>query len=147
MTFPLSPDIFLAQSDAELDACFDAYAVLRPHLTRDRFVPQVRRQEAQGFQILGLRDEGRVKSAAGFRLAEFMAWGRVLYIDDLTTLPEARGQGFAGLLLDWLAEYARQQGCQAVHRTPATHATLRTVFTSARGSSSVLTTCQAHRVR
>jgi GNAT superfamily N-acetyltransferase len=75
----------------------------------------VRRQEAQGFQILALRDEGRVKSAAGFRLAEFMAWGRVLYIDDLTTLPEARGQGFAGLLLDWLAEYARQQGCQAVH--------------------------------
>ena len=56
-----------------------------------------------------------MKSAAGFRLAEFMAWGRVLYIDDLTTLPEARGQGFAGLLLDWLAEYARQQGCQAVH--------------------------------
>ena len=75
----------------------------------------MRRQEAQGFQILALRDEGRVKSAAGFRLAEFMAWGRVLYIDDLTTLPEARGQGFAGLLLDWLAEYARQQGCQAVH--------------------------------
>lgn len=115
MTSPLNPDIFLAQSDAELDACFDVYAVLRPHLTRDRFVPQVRRQEAQGFQILALRDEGRVKSAAGFRLAEFMAWGWVLYIDDLTTLPEARGQGFAGLLLDWLAEYARQQGCQAVH--------------------------------
>ena len=75
----------MAHSDAELGACFDAYAVLRPHLTRDQFVPQVRRQEAQGFQILSLRDEGRVKSAAGFRLAEFMAWGRVLYNDDLTT--------------------------------------------------------------
>lgn len=115
MTVPLSPDIFLAHSDAELGSCFDAYAVLRPHLTRDQFVPQVRRQEAQGFQVLALRDEGRVKSAAGFRLAEFMAWGRVLYIDDLTTLPEARGKGYAGMLLDWLTEHARQQGCHAVH--------------------------------
>ncbi|MDX9843664.1 MAG: GNAT family N-acetyltransferase [Aquabacterium sp.] len=115
MTVPSNPDIFLARSDAELDGCFDAYAVLRPHLARDQFVPQVRRQEAQGFQIVALRDEGRVKSAAGFRLAEFMAWGRVLYIDDLTTLPEARGRGFAGLLLDWVTEYARRQGCQAVH--------------------------------
>lgn len=115
MTVPLIPDIFLAHSDAELGSCFDAYAVLRPHLTREQFVPQVRRQEAQGFQILALRDEGRVKSAAGFRLAEFMAWGRVLYIDDLTTLPEARGKGYAGMLLDWLTEHARQQGCYAVH--------------------------------
>lgn len=115
MNTPSPTDIFLPGTDAELDACFDAYLVLRPHLTREQFVPQVRRQEAQGFQIVALRDEGLVKSAAGFRLAEFMAWGRVLYIDDLTTVPAARGQGFAGRLLDWLTEFARQQGCQAVH--------------------------------
>lgn len=54
-------------------------------------------------------------SAAGFRFCEFLAWGRVLYIDDLTTIPSARGKGYAGALLDWLTEQAAQQGCDAVH--------------------------------
>lgn len=39
----------------------------------------------------------------------------MLYIDDLTTLPEARGKGFAGALLDWLVSHAKDGGCDAVH--------------------------------
>lgn len=67
----------------------------------------MRRQQIQGYQILALRHEGVIKSAAGFRFAEFLAWGRVLYIDDLTTLPEARAQGHADGLLDWLIEHVK----------------------------------------
>ena len=81
-------ELFIASTDAELDACFSAFQVLRPHLTQDAFVPQVRRQQAQSYQIVALRQDGVVKSAAGYRLAEFLAWGKVLYIDDLTTLEE-----------------------------------------------------------
>lgn len=109
------PRLFLAHDDSQMASCFDAFSVLRPHVLREAFLPQIRRQEAQGFQVLALEQDGAVKSVAGFRLAEFLAWGRVIYIDDLSTLPEARGQGFAGMLLDWLAEYARQQGCCALH--------------------------------
>lgn len=111
----MNPTIFLAQTDSQIESCFDAFSVLRPHLKRAQFLAQVRRQAAQGFQVLALEDHGLVKSAMGFRLAEFLAWGRVIYIDDLTTLPDARGRGFAGLLLDWIAEYAQQQGCCAIH--------------------------------
>lgn len=111
----LKPTIFLARTDSQIESCFEAFSVLRPHLKRDQFLAQVRRQEAQGYQLLALEDDEFVKSAAGFRLAEFLAWGRVLYIDDLTTLPDARGRGFAGMLLDWISAHAEQHGCGAVH--------------------------------
>lgn len=107
--------IFLVQSNAQIASCFDAFFALRPHLTPEVFAQQVLRQAAQGYQILALEHDGRVKSVAGFRTAEFLAWGKVVYIDDLSTLPECRGQGFAGMLLDWLATHAREQGCCAVH--------------------------------
>jgi GNAT superfamily N-acetyltransferase len=62
-----------------------------------------------------LKHDGMVQSAAGFRFAEFLAWGKVLYIDDLTTLPEATSRGFAGTLMDWLVAHAKSSGCQGLH--------------------------------
>jgi len=40
-----------------------------------------------------------------------MAEGRVLYIDDLSTLPAARRRGHARALLEWCAEEASRLGC------------------------------------
>jgi len=108
-------EISIANTDAEIDSCFPAFSVLRPHLEQSDFLPQVRRQQAQSYQILALWHEGVVKSAAGFRYAEFLAWGKVLYIDDLTTLPGETSQGFAGTLLDWLIDHAKSCQCQGVH--------------------------------
>lgn len=108
-------EIFIANTDEEIHSCFPAFNALRPHVLEADFLPQVRRQQAQSYQIVALRHEGIVKSAAGFRFAEFMAWGKVVYIDDLTTLPSARSHGFAGMLLDWLVETARSSGCRGVH--------------------------------
>lgn len=36
---------------------------------------------------------------------------RGLFLEDLFVLPEARGQGLGSALLDWVADYAREQGC------------------------------------
>lgn len=109
------PDIFIAESDADIEACFPAFSVLRPHLKHSEFLPQVRRQQTQSYQILALCDDGLVKSIAGFRYGEFLAWGKIIYIDDLATLPEQRSRGFGGALLDWLVAHAKERGCQAVH--------------------------------
>ncbi len=111
----MTDDIFIAQTDAEIESCFPAFSVLRPHLDPEGFLPQVRRQQAQGYRIVALYRDGAVKSVAGFRLAEFLAWGKVLYIDDLTTLPGERSQGFAAALLDWLIAYGREEQCSGIH--------------------------------
>ena len=73
----------------ELPAVYAVYKSLRPHLSYDAFCAQVERQQMQYFQIATLEDEGRIVAVAGYRFAEFLAWGKVLYIDDFVTLPGA----------------------------------------------------------
>jgi GNAT superfamily N-acetyltransferase len=108
-------EVFLVETEAEIERCFPVFKALRPHLEQGGFLAQVRRQQKESYQILALKHNGEIKSVAGFRLAEFLAWGRVLYIDDLATLPGETSQGFAGALLDWLIEHAKSKGCQGVH--------------------------------
>ncbi|MDR3393355.1 MAG: GNAT family N-acetyltransferase [Sulfuriferula sp.] len=107
--------IFIAQSDQEIQNCFPAFKALRPHLSASNFLPQVRRQQAQGYQMLALEHERRIRSAAGFRIAEFLAWGQILYIDDLITLPDQTRHGYGGKLLDWLIAHAHSRQCQGLH--------------------------------
>ena len=111
----MTTDIFIANTDTEIESCFPAFSVLCPHLEQSKFLPQIRRQQVQSYQILALKHEGVVKSVAGFRFAEFLAWGRVLYIDDLSTVPGELSRGFAGALLDWLIAHARSRQCKGVH--------------------------------
>jgi len=108
-------DIFIANTDEEINSCFPVFKELRPHLVYEDLLPQVRRQESQSYKIVALRHQGEIKSLAGFRFCEFLAWGKVIYIDDLATLSTARGSGFANKLLDWVIEQAKAAGCNAVH--------------------------------
>ena len=88
---------------------------LRPHLEETSFLAKVRRQEKEGYRLIYISEQELVVSAAGYRILEFMAWGRVLYVDDLITIPEKRGSGNAGLLLDWLIQQGRVEGCDELH--------------------------------
>jgi GNAT superfamily N-acetyltransferase len=111
----MTTEIFFANTDSDIEACFAAFKELRPHLSQTEFLPQIRRQELQGYQILALRHEGIIKSAAGFRFSEYLAWGKILYIDDLTTVTSARANGYAGQLMDWLIGHAKAQQCKGLH--------------------------------
>jgi GNAT superfamily N-acetyltransferase len=111
----MSIEIFTAKTSDEILLCFRVMHLLRPHLKRDDFLSQVRRQQGQLFQLAALRENGDVKSVIGFREAEYLIWGKIVYIDDLSTVEDERGKGYAGKLLDWVVEYARAQGCSGVH--------------------------------
>jgi GNAT superfamily N-acetyltransferase len=100
---------------------------LRPHLTDvEAFVRQVDDvQRAAGYRLLGAyvdgtRDAGDsagppALAVAGFRVTTDLAWGRHVYVDDLSTLPEARGRGLAGALLDAVHAIAADEGIDQVH--------------------------------
>jgi GNAT superfamily N-acetyltransferase len=70
-----------------------------------------------GFRLVGVfvADAQDAVAAAGFRVAHNLAWGRHLYVDDLSTLPQARGHGHAAALLAWLEAEARALGCRQLH--------------------------------
>jgi GNAT superfamily N-acetyltransferase len=94
-------------------------SALRPGFEElHRFVEQVDGiQRTEGYRLGGAFVEGAVAAvaAAGFRLGHSLAWGRHLYVDDLSTVPEARRRGHAGALLDWLVTEATNLGCGQVH--------------------------------
>jgi GNAT superfamily N-acetyltransferase len=104
-----------AETVDDIVRCFDVIHELRPHLTLEHFVAQVGRQRAEGYRIAFLEADGEVQSAAGFRQMETLAWGRIVYVDDLSTQPGARSQGHGGALIDWLIAEAKRLGCGQLH--------------------------------
>jgi GNAT superfamily N-acetyltransferase len=74
-------------------------------------------QRPEGYRLAGAFD-GEVPhtvAVAGFRVVHNLGWGHHLYVDDLSTLPEARRRGHARALLDWLVDEARGLGCEELH--------------------------------
>jgi GNAT superfamily N-acetyltransferase len=92
---------------------------LRPHLAgRDAFVARVDEvQRPEGYRLVAAFEEVEEAAAvAGFRVLHNLAWGtRALYVDDLSTHPDARRRGHAGALLGWLRAEARRLGCDEFH--------------------------------
>ena len=109
-------EIKLLSSDEELAESFPVMQTLRPHLIEEGYVSKIRRQQEQGYQLAALLDdENDISALAGYRVAEFMAWGKVIYLDDLITDPAKLKRGYAGALLDWLEEEGKRQDCEQLH--------------------------------
>lgn len=109
------PTIQFAQTDEEIAKCYDVMAELRPHLSREEFLAQVKRQIAEsGYELIYLMDESEVKAVAGIRIAEWLARGMSLDLEDLVATESDRSKGYGGQLLDWLFDYGRQRGCAEI---------------------------------
>ena len=100
---------------ANILKCFPVFAFLRPHLDEAEFVQRVEIQAREGYQIGYVEVDGVVLAAAGYRVLHFLAWGRVLYIDDLITHPEQKKSGLATTLMTWLTEQGKQLDCDEIH--------------------------------
>ena len=70
-----------------------------------------------GYRVIGVfpGPGEEAVAAAGFREVHALAWGHYLHVDDISTLPEARGNGYADQLLTWLETEARRLGCEGLH--------------------------------
>lgn len=107
--------IHLAESAEAIARCFPVMQELRPHLDADGFALRVERQSQSGYEIGFLEDDGEIKSVAGFRIIETLAWGRTLYVDDLVTAEAARSKGYGAALFRWLVDHARVNDCVQLH--------------------------------
>src|SRR4051812_4837156 len=99
-----------------------AYAAmleLRPHIgTEVEFVHRLNAlQRPEGYRLVGSFVDGDEQAAAvaGFRVGHYLAWGRVLYCDDLSSRIDYRRQGHSGALIDWMIHEARRLGCDGFH--------------------------------
>lgn len=105
--------IRLAETDAEIVACFAVMRELRPLLVEAEFVDRSRLQMAEGYRLARLEAAGVVTTVAGFRVYGMLATGRTMYVDDLVTAAAARSHGHGRAMLAWLMERARVEGCDS----------------------------------
>ena len=98
---------------------FPAMQALRTHYEDEAaFVERVDDvQRGEGYRLVGVFEDEptHALAVAGFRVGHMLAWGRYLYVDDLSTLPEGRRRGYGRQLLEWLTEEGRRLGCEQLH--------------------------------
>jgi GNAT superfamily N-acetyltransferase len=112
----LTPEIQTATDDEQIRSCFKIMLQLRPHLTSEQaFVSQVQRQIQEGYHLAYIQDDGQVKALAGYRFLEFMAWGKVVYIDDLVSDAATRKKGYGSKILKWVINEAKKAKYDQVH--------------------------------
>lgn len=109
-----------AQTDEQILNCWEVIRELRPHLpSPEDFLEQVKAMMQEGYRIVYITDPAIVGEQAvayaGFRDQHMLWCGKSIYIDDLVTLPAARGKGYAGQLLDHIGKLALDAGKKAVH--------------------------------
>ena len=113
--------IKVAESDAEIDSCFEVMSLLRPHLKREEFVALIRNMEPQGYRLAYLMADDAVQAVAGYRIIDMLRTGRMLEVDDLVSATSARSKGYGKQLLNWCYDLARENGCSVVELDSAVH--------------------------
>lgn len=108
-------EIKTAQTKEDFLKCLEVIQALRPHLTAESLLDLVSKMKEESYTLIYIEDGGKAVSACGFRYLTTLFEGRYIYIDDLSTLPEARVKGYAGALFDYVVEKAKAEGLPAVH--------------------------------
>lgn len=73
---------------------------------------RIKEQMQQGFRLAYVEHNSEVIAAAGYRILLNLAWGKFLYVDDLITAEKHRSTGAGKVLLNWLENEARREGCE-----------------------------------
>ena len=103
------------RSDDEITAAFPLMRQLRDRLHADTFLQEVRRQQAQGYELIGAFADGRLVALAGVRRTHTLSRGEHLFVDDLVTDASVQGCGYGSALVRWLAVRAAAEGIPRLH--------------------------------
>lgn len=108
--------VLLVENEDQIRSCYPVMRQLRPHLDDEQeFIAQVKRQIEAGYHMAYIKDDGQIKALAGFRFLEFLAWGKVIYIDDLISDSATRRNGYGSKILKWVIQEAKKAKCDQVH--------------------------------
>lgn len=103
-----------ATTNEDILKCWQVMKGLRPHLIEEEFLQTVKEMIAEGYILAYIEDNGKAAAAIGFRYQQYLYNGKHFYIDDLSTLPESRGKGYGGMLLDYVAALAKEKGFKVI---------------------------------
>ena len=114
--------ILIAQTKEDIGSCFATLQELRPqYKDKEILILQIERQIKEGYTLSYIVDEEEAVSCIGFRIFETLAWGKILYIDDLVTRESSRRKGFGRKLLAYAIDQGRMENCDQIHLDSGHH--------------------------
>lgn len=114
-------NVKIAESTEDLNKNWEVISLLRPHLKKEVFISLMTEMFDSGYQLVYIEENGKAVAAIGFRYLQFLFNGKHIYIDDLSTLEEYRGNGYAAALLDYVEKIAKEKGIKVVTLDSGTH--------------------------
>jgi GNAT superfamily N-acetyltransferase len=107
-----------AITKTDVEICKEAILEFRGNLDPKTVVDRVFEMISHdGFELAFIPNADYTKAGAfiGYRKINMLRTGPIIYVDDLFTFPEFRGQGYAGALLDYVADQAANEGIKSIH--------------------------------
>jgi len=101
--------------------CWEVVKELRPHLDQDRYLTLMLYMIDEGYKLIYIEENEKGIAFCGYRLTTMLHRGRSIYIDDLCTLPEARGKGYARALLNFVLRNSISEELQSIHLDSGHH--------------------------
>ena len=98
----------------ELELAFPVVSQLRPHLSIVEYIEIVKEMMPTGYQIVCLFEAGKVVSFAGFARLKILHYGDHIWVYDLITDENKRGNGYGKLLMSYVEKLAQENALQCV---------------------------------
>ena len=102
------------KSTGDIFKCWEVLFELRPHVGNQNFVSIIEEMITEGYQFAFIEEGERAVAYVGYRYLQYLYNGKHFYIDDLATLPQYRGKGYAAKLLKFVDEVAISKGYDTV---------------------------------
>lgn len=102
-------------TDDDVRCAFPLMAALRDRIREDTFLAEIRRQQRDGYELIGGYDGDRLVTLAGIRRSHTLSRGEHLFVDDLVTDERVRGKGYGTQTIAWLKARARGDGVPRIY--------------------------------
>lgn len=94
-----------------------AFAVikqLRTHLIEEKYLNLVEDMKKEGYKMFTLNVGEEVTAVVGFIKLTNLYYGKHVWVNDLVTDVNQRGKGYGEILLSFVNEWAKENGCEVV---------------------------------
>lgn len=114
-------EIKQAKEKEDFLKCWEVVHELRPNLDQEKYLTLILYMLDEGYHMIYIEENGKAVCFCGYRITTMLHRGRSIYIDDLCTLPVARGKGYAKALLDYVRSHAEKEELQSIHLDSGHH--------------------------
>lgn len=108
----------VAKTREQVAFCKDVLFAFRTNLDENTYIDLILNMvEDERFRLVYVPSDDNTKAAAfiGYRIMHTLRTSWMIYVDDLFTDPAHRGKGYAGTLLDYVNDEAKEKGISSVH--------------------------------